>query len=390
MKWHKLLSVIAIACSIACTPIEPDNNEGDNNENGNNTGNTDTPNTTVIDTTRLVGADLSQWLAYRNDNAEWYCNGEAIDNLPAFFAQNGYKTARLRLFVNPDRNSTACQDIDYVIESAQAMKQAGMEICLDFHYSDTWADPGKQTKPAEWESLDAIELAYQVYQYTHETLLALKAENITPTLIQIGNEITAGMLWNTGRVSVWEDGYNTPEQWSNFTLLLNNAAKACREVCPDAKIIIHIDRGGDAATSLRYYEKITSVDYDVIGLSYYPYWHGSLTQLGSTVNQLSTKFPNKEIMIMETGFGYNEWSDDSASAQYGNYASTPDGQKKMMSDLVNTLKKYNHVTGLFYWFPEETKIDWRSTYRIDLNRGLFDKESGEVLPAFYTLPEFTK
>lgn len=390
MKWYKLLSIIAIACCTACTPAEPGNNGTNNNENGNNTGNTDTPDSPVIDATRLVGADLSQWLAYRNDQAEWYCEGKAIDNLPAFFVQNGYKTARLRLFVTPDHNSTACQDLEYVIESAQAMKQAGMDICLDFHYSDTWADPGKQYKPAEWESLDAVALANRVYQYTHETLLALKTENITPTLIQIGNEITAGMLWNTGRVSVWEDSYNTPQQWSNFTMLLSNAAKACREVCPDAKVIIHIDRGGDAATSLRFYEKVSSIDYDVIGLSYYPYWHGSLTQLSSTINQLSTKFPNKEIMIMETGFGYNEWSDDSASAQYGNYPSTPEGQKKLLSDLVNTLKKYNHVTGIFYWFPEETKIDWRSTYRIDLNRGLFDKESGEVLPAFYTLPEFSK
>ena len=389
MKWYKLLSIIAIACCTACTPAEPNNGEN-NNENGNNTGNTDTPNSPVIDTTRLVGADLSQWLAYRNDQAEWYCKGEAIDNLPSFFEQNGYKAARLRLFVNPDRNSTACQDIEYVIESAQALKQAGLDICLDLHYSDTWADPGKQYKPTEWESLDAVTLANQVYQYTHETLLALKAENITPTLIQIGNEITAGILWNTGRVSVWEDSYNTPQQWSNFIMLLNNAAKACREVCPNAKVIIHIDRGGDAATSLRFYEKVSSIDYDVIGLSYYPYWHGSLTQLSSTINQLTTKFPNKEIMIMETGFGYNEWSDDSASAQYGNYPSTPEGQKKMLNDLVDTLKKYNHVTGLFYWFPEETKIDWRSSYRIDLNRGLFDKESGEVLPAFYTLPEFSK
>ena len=127
MKWYKLLSIIAIACCTACTPTEPNNGEN-NNENGNNTGNTDTPNSPVIDATRLVGADLSQWLAYRNDHAEWYCKGEAIDNLPSFFALNGYQTARLRLFVNPDRNSTACQDIEYVIESAQALKQAGLDI----------------------------------------------------------------------------------------------------------------------------------------------------------------------------------------------------------------------------------------------------------------------
>lgn len=388
MKWHKILSAIAISCCIACTPIEPGDNGNENN--GNNGSNTDTPGTPTLPDTRLVGADLSQWKAYHDDQAEWYCDGKKIDNLPAFFSDNGYNIARLRLFVNPDLNSTACQDLQYVIESARTMRDTGMDICLDFHYSDTWADPGKQYKPTAWQSLDAIELAHRLYQYTHDTLLALQAEGITPTHIQIGNEITAGMLWDTGRVSVWEDSYNTPQQWSNFTSLLSNAAKACREVCPEAKIIIHIDRGGDSATALRYYAKVATIDYDVIGLSYYPYWHGTLTQLNTTVSQLSSRYPTKEIMIMETGFGYNQWSDDSASTSYGSYASTPEGQKKMLTDLVATLKPHKNVTGLFYWFPEETLIDWRSPYRIDLNRGLFDKETGEVLPAFYTLPEFGK
>ena len=388
MKWYKLLSVIAVSCCIACTPNEPGDNGNENNDN--NSSNTDTPGTSTLPETRLVGADLSQWKAYHDDHAEWYSNGKAIDNLPAFFADNGYSIARLRLFVNPDLNSTACQDLQYVIESARAMRDAGMSICLDFHYSDTWADPGRQDKPTAWQSLDAVELAHRVYQYTQETLLALQAENIVPTHIQIGNEITAGMLWDTGRVGVWDESYNTPRQWSNFTSLLSNAAKACREVCPDAKNIIHTDRGGDSATAVRYYNKVANIDYDVIGLSYYPYWHGPLSQLSNTINQLSTHYPSKEIMIMETGFGYNQWSDDSASTSYGNYASTPEGQKKMLTDLVATLKPYKNVTGLFYWFPEETLIDWRSTYRIDLNRGLFDKETGEVLPAFYTLPQFGK
>ena len=386
MKWYNILLAIAIVCCVGCNKNEPNNNENNEN-NGGGENNTEKPEE-VVTPTLYAGADLSQWLAYKNDNAEWYCNGSSINNVPAFFADNGYNVARLRLFVNPDLNSTACQDLSYIIESAQAMRDAGMEICLDFHYSDTWADPGKQYKPSAWVSLDAVDLASKVYSYTQETLQALAAENITPSLIQIGNEITAGMLWDTGRVSVWEDSYNTPTQWNNFTLLLNNAAKACREMCPKAKIIVHIDRGGDANTATRFYNAITAIDYDVIGLSYYPYWHGRLAQLESTVRLLAADHPKKEIMIVETGFGYNDWSDDSASADYGNYASTPAGQKQMMNDLVTTLQKYESVTGVFYWFPEETKIDWRSSYRIDLNRGLFDKETGEVLPAFYCIPQF--
>lgn len=393
MKWYNTLMAVAITCCIGCSGNDaPDDNGGNSGNNNNNNNETPTtpPAVDPATVTKCVGADLSQWLGYYNDGAEWYANGTTIDNVPLFFAENGYKVARLRLFVNPDLNSTACQDLNYVIESAQAMRDAGMDICLDFHYSDTWADPGKQYKPAAWKSLSATALQEKIYTYSKEVLEALKAQGITPTHIQIGNEITAGMLWDTGRIGVWGDSYDTTLQWNNFLSLLGSASLACREVCPDAKIIIHIDRGGDAATAQKYYERISNIDYDIIGLSYYPYWHGTLSSLGTTLRTLTTKFPSKEIMIMETGIGYNEWSDDSASAQYGNYPSTPEGQTAFMNDLVETLKQCDHVTGVFYWFPEETKIDWRSSHRIDLNRGLFDKETGEVLPAFYCLPKFLK
>lgn len=386
-------------CLVACGKNEPldDNGNGKNDpivdNNTQTTDSIDTPDEPFTPTGKYVGADLSQWLAYKNDNAVWKENGTTITDLPQYFADGGYNVARLRLFVNPDLNATACQDLDYVIESARAMRDAGMQICLDFHYSDTWADPGKQYKPVAWESLGTTELAEKVYTYTREILTSLQNENVAPTLIQIGNEITGGMLWETGRVSVWGesgDAYDTEEQWSNFRLLLSKASEACREVCPEAKIIVHTDRGGDVATAQRYYARIDDVDYDVIGLSYYPYWHGSLSMLSNTLRTLSKNHPNKEIMIMETGFGYNQWSDDSATANYGNYASTPNGQKQFLTDLVATLNQHDHVTGVFYWFPEETYIDWHSIYRIDLNRGLFDKESGNVLPAFGCLPEFGK
>ena len=391
MKWCKFLLIAVFACCMGCNDDNGDNGENSGGNNGNSGGNGDTPTPPIenpIDTKHYVGADLSQWLAYRNDGAVWKCDGTTIDNVPAFFSASGYNVARLRLFVNPDVNTEACQDLDYVIESATAMQAAGMNICIDFHYSDTWADPAKQYKPATWKSLDVTALKSKIYNYTRETLESLKSHNIVPTHIQIGNEITAGMLWETGHVGVWGESNDTPQQWDNFIGLLSHAAQACREVCPDAKIIVHTDRGGDAETAQRYYERIADIDYDIIGLSYYPYWHGTLGQLGRTLQTLSNSFPNKAIMIVETGFGYNEWSDDSATTAYGNYASTPEGQKKFLTDLVTIVKQYDNVTGLFYWFPEETQIDWRSPYRIDLNRGLFDKETGEALPAFDALCAF--
>lgn len=386
MKWHRLfLWATAVALIMGCSV----NNEGNIADEPDIPT---TPENPVIPTqqTPCVGADLSQWLAYKNGGAEWRCNGTTIENVPAFFSENGYNATRLRLFVNPDTNTTACQSLDYVIESAQAMRDAGMDICIDFHYSDTWADPGKQTIPEAWKGLDATALASQLYQYTRDCLTALKNCNITPTLIQIGNEITAGMLWNTGRIDVWGGTHDNPTQWKNFLALMQNATKACREVFPTAKVVVHIDRGGDAETAQRYYKRIAEVDYDIIGLSYYPYWHGTLAQLEQTLLVLTSQFPEKKIMIMETGIGYNEWSDDSATAQYGNYPSTPQGQEKFMNDLVTLLNQYEQVSGVFYWFPEETKIDWQCKHRIDLNRGLFDRETSEVLPAFYSLPQFYK
>lgn len=399
MKWTKLLFIAVAACFVACAEKEPlEGTQGkndpvvDNNTSGNtdNTGNDDTTDEEVTFTDKFVGADLSQWLAYKNNNAIWKENGTVIRNIPQYFYDNGYNAARLRLFVNPDLNSAACQDLDYVIESAEAMRDAGMKICLDFHYSDTWADPGKQYKPAAWETLGTEDLAEKVYSYTHEVLTELKSRNIDLALIQTGNEITGGMLWDNGRANVWDDAFNTDEQWNNFRLFLSKASTACREVYPDAKIIIHTDRGGDMETARRYYALMEEVDYDVIGLSYYAYWHGRFSQLGGVINVLSNNHPDKEIMIMETAFGYNEWSDDTASTDYGSYDETPEGQKQFLTDLVTFLKQYDHVTGVFYWFPEETYIDWRCPYRIDQNRGLFDKDTGNTLPAFGCLPEFGK
>lgn len=370
MKWHTLLLMAAIASTIGC-------NEKDNDPE------VELP----VETVRTVGADLSQWIAYRDNGAVYTQNGEEITNIPSFFAQNGFNTARIRLFVNPDKQTEACQDLDYVIETAESCRDAGMKICLDFHYSDTWADPGKQYTPSGWATLDAAALATKVYDYTRETLLSLKGRNIVPSQIQIGNEITAGMLWESGRIDVWGGDADTPEQWTQFLAMLQNASKACREICPDAKIIVHTDRGGDSETATRYYERIASIEYDVIGLSYYPFWHGNFTELEKTLKTLSTAYPDKEIMIVETAYPNHTWGYPTDASVTCTYPFNPNGQAAYLTHLVQTLKKYEKVTGVFYWYPEETLI--APFYgRIDLHRGLFDCETGEVLPGINRLKDF--
>lgn len=337
--------------------------------------------------TRIVGADLSQWLVYKENGAVYTEKGKSIDDIPAFLAEHGYNTARIRLFVAPDLQSEACQDLDYVLKTARACKQAGMQICLDFHYSDTWADPGKQYTPRAWASLDSTQLAQQVYDYTRQSLLSLQKQGITPYQIQIGNEITTGMLWETGRVSVWDEPANTPGQWRKLVSLLQNASKACREVCPDAQIIIHTDRGGDAETARRFYEKVKTVNYDVIGLSYYPFWHGTLDSLENTLRVLQEEFPDKSVMIVETAYPHSESDYNSEGNTACSYSFSPEGQQAFLSDLVETLQRHDNVTGVFYWYPEETLV--APFYgRIDLHRGLFDEQTGEVLPAIDCLKVF--
>lgn len=364
-------------------------NHAGNIDDTHNNNDKDDSNAPQLATGKVLGADLSQWLAYKNDGAEWYVNGTAIDDLPRFFAEASYDVARLRLFVNPDLNSTACQDLDYVLESARVMRDAGMTICLDFHYSDTWADPAKQYKPEAWKALDITALIDKVYSYTLETLNTFKQHNIPISLIQIGNEITYGMLWDSGRIELSKAEGSNLHQVQNLTNMLHKASQACREVYPEAKIIIHTDRSCDTQGVVIFHDFVATIDYDIIGLSFYPYFHGTMAQLSNTLTELSTKYHDKEIMIMETGYGYNGWSNDKATVtHYDQYPENSAGQNEFIVALNDTLNKYPQVTGLFYWFPEETKIDWRSPHRIDFNQGLFDKDTGEVFPAFYSMALF--
>lgn len=337
--------------------------------------------------TRFVGADLSQWLVYQENHAIYTEKGLPIENIPQYFYDKGFNIARIRLFVDPDMQSEACQDMAYVIKTARSCVDAGMLVCLDFHYSDTWADPGKQYTPKAWTSLTPSEMAKQVYRYTRESLSTLKEHGIVPSQIQIGNEITAGMLWESGRVSVWDEPSNTPAQWNNLLSYLKNASQACREICPDAQIIIHTDRGGDSETALRFYQKVSDIDYDVIGLSYYPFWHGSLSQLATTLQSLQDAFPNKEIMIVETAYPHQKSDYTENGNTTCDYPFTPEGQATFLRELVQLLKRYDQVTGVYYWYPEETLVE-PFYARIDLHRGLFDEYTGEVLPAIEEMRNF--
>ncbi|MBP5290123.1 MAG: glycosyl hydrolase 53 family protein, partial [Paludibacteraceae bacterium] len=267
----------------------------------------------VFPTDRWVGGDISLLPSYEAVNTPYKdANGKLIPDVLTYVHDSAHWNAiRVRLFVdpviiNPDngKRQGEVQDLAYVKTFGKRIKDAGMTFMLDFHYSDTWADPTKQTIPSAWKDIaQGQPMADKVYAYTKECLTELVAAGATPDFIQVGNEISYGMLWsNKGRDMV---GPNSPYEdyqanWEKLSLYLNAGARACREICPEAKIVIHIERTTSSTQCVNYFKYIgrNNVDYDIIGLSYYPFWHGYFDKLSSTLKALKNNFPDKPVQIV--------------------------------------------------------------------------------------------
>ena len=369
---------------------------------------------TTYTTDRFVGGDISLLPSYEQYNTPYKtASGATINNLVTYAANTlHWNSCRVRLFVNPvitnadGTKQGEVQDLDYVIALGKRIKQAGMAFMLDFHYSDTWADPVKQTIPRAWQSLSEQDLYDTMYTYTKECLEALVAEGVTPDFVQIGNEISYGMLWRNNDdkaypTSKFYQGTEDPA-WMRFAGFLNQGARAVREVCPDAKIIIHIERTAKWDYCTDYFRNIEhgNVDYDIIGLSYYPFWHGWMngtegSQLKTVIEALHNYFPNRNIQIVETAYYNNYWPSDGISYDTRTkWPASAAGQKAYLDDLVTFLADYDYVNGLYYWFPEENGCGgptWNaSTIVITnwINRGLFDPNSHKALAGLNSLGAF--
>ena len=366
----------------------------------------------------IVGGDISMLTKYESHqrmalrygitSAHYYdVNGQVIDDVITWTKQQGWNAARVRLFVNPANASTAdkgqgvIQNLDTVKVLGRRIKAAGMNFMLDFHYSDSWADPVKQYTPAEWASLDDEALTVKIYEYTRDCLRALKAAGATPDYIQTGNEISYGMLWGpvgTPSASLKKCYSGSEENWDRFTNLLKAAGRACREECPQAKIILHTERIAKPSIMLNFYNQMRNkqVDYDIIGLSYYPYYHGSLAVLASALNNLTNNYQDKDIMIVETGYCYHY----AITGDYdlsSTWPITAEGQRKFTADLIARLKPYAKVKGLFWWFPEANEYGLGGSYWTQLhvndawyNAGLWNHETGRATPALYELKNFVQ
>lgn len=350
---------------------------------------------------KYVGGDISLLPSYEKQGALYLDSaGNTIAQPLSFFHEQGMNAMRVRLFVDPSKASDEAkdqgvvQDLDYVKALAKRIKAQGMALLLDFHYSDTWADPANQWTPDAWKALSTDELNTRIYTYTKEALQQLVAEGATPDFIQTGNEISYGMLWGVNGASGLKKCYtNSETNWDYFTKLLKQAGKACREVCPEAKIVIHTERVPQVDVLKGIYEKMDNyqVDYDIIGVSYYPFWHGNIPQLEKAVTTLHAAHADKQIMVVETGY-YHDWQPDVTYDLSATYPINAEGQKAFTVDLIKMLNKYSYVTGLFWWWMEanEKGLDW-STNRVTHdwnNYGLFDNQTGRAMPALYKLKDF--
>ena len=306
----------------------------------------------------IKGADISM-LPRIEDNGGIYTENGVQRDLLDILKNHGFNYVRLRIWHSP---SEGCCDLEATLLMAERIRAHGLGFLLDFHFSDTWAGPGKQIKPAAWTGIPFSALRDSVYCYTHEVITALKNRKTLPEVVQIGNEVTCGMLWDNGRIC---GPYDTPEQREQFTTLLDDGIRGVREgLSPgdSLRIMIHIDRGGDRAGSERFFDTLLAhgVDFDIIGLSYYPWWHGTLDDLRTNLDSLAAKF-EKPIIIAEAAYPWTlKWSDGTHNIiglkdqLHEGYPASVDGQKRFLADLLDIICRTpdGRGIGLFYWAPE--------------------------------------
>ncbi len=326
---------------------------------------------TYAQETRYIGGDISTLPLYEKYNSAYkdVDNTNIGDLLTWFVDACGWNTFRVRIFVNPTKknqdgssNPSVCQDLAYVTSLGQRIKAAGAYFMLDFHYSDTWVDATHIQAPAAWKGKPDAEMADSVAAYTRRVLTTLRDSNATPDMVQVGNEIMYGLC------GIQVHPYDkSGDNWEGYLGLLKAGCNTVREVCPDARIIIHTDRPTHSGYNSYYYNKLVDggVDFDVIGLSYYPFWHGYLTaeqvasksdknHLVNAINNLKTFFPTKKVHIVECAYNFQWWPSSGVNVDTRD-AWTCDvaGQYLFVKDLVDALKPLANVEGINYWFPEE-------------------------------------
>lgn len=287
----------------------------------------------------IRAADMSFLPLIESEGTIYKNNGVAQDALTTL-KNAGCNTIRIRLWKNPTANQSTFNEVKTFATRA---KNAGFKVWLSVHYSDTWADPANQTTPAEWQSLSFTDLKTAAENYT-STILT----EINPDIIQIGNEINSGLLWPQGHLINNE---------SQSLQLISAISAKIRTQKPNTKIMLHYAGIGSGATW--FFNKMSSINYDYIGLSYYPIWHGkNLSDVNATITSLGQTH-NKKVIIAETAYpftlNWNDWTNNIVGQNdqlITTYPATNEGQKNFILAIKNLVKQNSHGLGFCYWGSE--------------------------------------
>lgn len=363
----------------------------------------------------VKGMDLSTLLELERCGAKYYDNGEERDLL-AIMKSYDVDTIRIRLWNDPwsetgESYGAGENDLKTSLEIAKRVTAAGFGVLLNFHYSDFWADPGKQIKPKAWADYGVKELEQAVYDYTLESMRTFLDAGVNITMVQVGNELSNGLLWPEGKVP----------NYDNIATFVNAGIRAVRKADAAIPVMIHLDNGGNNALYREWFDNFTKrgEDFEIIGLSYYPFWHGSLQMLNDNMNDIAERY-GKDLVIAEVSMGYTmegyknyeKLSDEErkgyatrpALVEKIEYPMTKQGQYDFMEDFLNRIShiKGGKGKGFFYWEPAWIPVPgsgWATPASLKYmndpgpcgnewaNQALFDYD-GNALPTLSLIRDF--
>lgn len=363
----------------------------------------------------VKGMDLSTLLELERRGAKYYDNGEERDLL-AIMKSYDVDTIRIRLWNDPwsetgESYGAGENDLKTSLEIAKRVTAAGFGVLLNFHYSDFWADPGKQIKPKAWADYGVKELEQAVYDYTLESMRTFLDAGVNITMVQVGNELSNGLLWPEGKVP----------NYDNIATFVNAGIRAVRKADAAIPVMIHLDNGGNNALYREWFDNFTKrgEDFEIIGLSYYPFWHGSLQMLNDNMNDIAERY-GKDLVIAEVSMGYTmedyknyeKLSDEErkgyatrpALVEKIEYPMTKQGQYDFMEDFLNRIShiKGGKGKGFFYWEPAWIPVPgsgWATPASLKYmndpgpcgnewaNQALFDYD-GNALPTLSLIRDF--
>ena len=329
----------------------------------------------------INGVDISMLKQVEDNGGLYYEDGNQIDPIQ-LFKEEGINTARIKIWHTPSLNYN---NLESVLEIADRANSAGMDLLLDFHYSDTWADPLNQSKPSAWLDLTFEILCDSIEEYSRHVISKLKNQNTLPKYVQIGNETDCGLLWPDGYVC---DEFNNDTQWNKLGALFMHAIDGVNSAL-DAQdtigIISHVSNGGNW-----FFNNLIEqgVHINILSISYYPMWHGTFTDLIQNIDELGNEF-QKPVLVVETAYPFTlQWNDNTnniiglETQLLEGYEASEEGQLLFLHDLITLVNENNYGLGICYWAP-----DWISTDQFGSpweNQALFDfnGEANDAITAF--------